>query len=458
MFIWNNRKLAKALDIDIPYSFNTNILQFNSKDVKPGDLFIALKGNNGDGHDYVQDALHRGASAVIVNENFNNFFKNKIILVPDTYQALLKLAHYKRSSSNAKFIGITGSVGKTTTKEMMKHVISSLGNVFASRYSFNNYLGISLDLASLHQSTEFAIFEMGMSMTGEIAVLSKLVKPDIAIINNIAPVHLKNFNNLEEILYSKAEIFIGLSGKKTAIISHDIEEYDKLYNLLKETGITEIYTFGYHTSSSSKILSYSDDSETSKIVLDVLGKKINVVSKLVGPKKATNIAVVLLLCDLLNFDLQNISEKLASFDYVQRRGNIIYINDGKKVYSIIDESYNSSPVTLQEALLRLKNKKAKNKIAILGDMKELGIDSDKYHLDVLPWLLDAKVDKVVTIGELMKNLYKKLPMDKIHFDSVDQSLNSIDDMISDQDVVLCKGSRSMRLYHIVKYLSKKNVI
>ena len=205
--IWTSKQISQALDIKFSSKNNFGILQFNSKDVTEGDIFIALKGGARDGHDFVLDAINRGAGLAIVSQDVKDVPESKVIKVENTFEALQDLAEYKRQNSKAHFIGITGSVGKTSTKEILGLVLESFGKTFISRNNFNNQIGVPINLASVSDDDEFVVIEMGMRAAGEISHLTKQVTPDIAVITSVAEGHLEFFDSVEKIADAKSEIF-----------------------------------------------------------------------------------------------------------------------------------------------------------------------------------------------------------------------------------------------------------
>jgi UDP-N-acetylmuramoyl-tripeptide--D-alanyl-D-alanine ligase len=242
MNLWNKESLSGALNIKTNIEYSANRIEFNSENVQPGDLFIAVKGAR-DGHLFVQDALNKGASCAIVEYHPEGCDISRLVLVQSCLDALNNLAEYNRSRLKAKIIAITGSVGKTSTKEAFSLALEGFGNVFSGRGNFNNHLGLPINMASIPLDTDYVILELGMNHAGEIRYLSKMLKPDVAIITKIAPAHLAFFNSVKDIAKAKSEIFEGLSQNGVAIFNKDDEYCDIMYQeALKYTN--NIRTFG----------------------------------------------------------------------------------------------------------------------------------------------------------------------------------------------------------------------
>ena len=454
MIIWTSKKLQDVLKVDVPSDINSNIVQFNSKDVKPGDLFIALKGN-GDGHDYVTDAIeNRNAAVAIVHqEKYRKKYPDKTILVKDTYQALIKLAGYKRLRSKAKFIAITGSIGKTTTKSILGFFLSRISNCFVSRGNFNNYLGVAINLASISLDAEYAVFEIGMNNPGEIAVLSKFIKPDIAIITNIEPVHLGNFNSINEIAYEKSEIFSYMGNNGIAILNINNSYFKLLQSKFLQGKNRKIFSFGFSKNADATISQYEVKNAKSKIILSIMKQNLIINTFLIGKHNAINILSASLAFYILTKKLEISS--IENFKPLKGRGQVLNIRSNKVI--LIDESYNASPEATKSALMNLTYySNIKRKIAILGDMLELGDKEIYYHKELANYIkVNKLVTKVITVGKLSAFTYNKLPL-KLrmhHFDTTTLLLEKINEIINDGDLILCKASFGMKFNNIISYLT-----
>lgn len=449
--IWNSKTLSDALGMAILPSIICNEVQFNSKDVKKGDLFIALQGNK-DGHDYIQDAINKGANAVIISKQVDIADKNKIILVDDCFKALKKMALYKRNNSKAKFIAITGSVGKTSTKEALKTLLSKNTNVFASRGNFNNKLGMLINLASMPDDIEFAIFELGMNHKGEIRELVQILKPNIAMITNISEAHLEFFNSLEDIAEAKCEIFESFSENDIAIINADTNCYDKMLSILKNLSITNIYNFGTASSkTSAELILYETLDDQIHLKYNINNKIIEVAIPFIPKHFAENYVGVLLIISLLNKDLSKVANYLADIRLTKGRGEIITIENSQ----VICDYYNASPQSMKASLKYLKQLSAENKTAIIGDMLELGQNSERLHKELVSCILDAGCSKVFLVGTYTKYIYDLLPLEivKKYFENVDELITHTKDLFKHNELILIKGSRGIKLDKIISSLA-----
>ncbi|MFV0251473.1 MAG: UDP-N-acetylmuramoyl-tripeptide--D-alanyl-D-alanine ligase [Rickettsia aeschlimannii] len=446
--IWNSKTLSAALGITISNSINCNEVQFNSKDVKKDDLFIALQGNR-DGHDYVLDAIDKGAAAVIISKRVEINDKDKIILVDDCFEALQKMALYKRENSKAKFIAITGSVGKTSTKEALKVLLQHDFLVFASRGNFNNKLGMLINLASMADDTEYAIFELGMNHKGEIRELVQILKPNIAMITNISEVHLEFFNSLEEIAEAKCEIFANFSKNDIAVINADTNCYNKILSILKNLSITDIHSFGRSSKTLAELILYENLGEQVYLKYKINNKVLDVTIPFIPRHFTENYTGVLLIIDILGKDIEIAANHLANISPTKGRGEIINIQNCR----VICDYYNASPQSMKAALEYLKQVPAENKTAIIGDMLELGENSKRLHEKLVQYILDAACSKVYLVGVNTKYIDDLLPskIAKKYFKNVDELITHITNLFEGNELILIKGSRGVKLDKIVDY-------
>lgn len=446
--IWNSKTLSAVLGITISNSINCNEVQFNSKDVKKGNLFIALQGNR-DGHDYVLDAIDKGAAAVIISKRVEINDKDKIILVDDCFEALQKMALYKRENSKAKFIAITGSVGKTSTKEALKVLLQHDCLVFASRGNFNNKLGMLINLASMADDTEYAIFELGMNHKGEIRELVQILKPHIAMITNISEAHLEFFNSLEEIAEAKCEIFANFSKNDIAVINADTNCYNKILSILKNLSITDIHSFGRSAKTSAELILYENLGEQVYLKYKINNKVLDVTIPFIPRHFTENYTGVLLIIDILGKDIEIAANHLANISPTKGRGEIINIQNCR----VICDYYNASPQSMKAALEYLKQVPAENKTAIIGDMLELGENAKRLHEKLVQYILDAACSKVYLVGVNTKYIDDLLPskIAKKYFKNVDELITHITDLFEGNELILIKGSRGVKLDKIVDY-------
>jgi UDP-N-acetylmuramoyl-tripeptide--D-alanyl-D-alanine ligase len=454
---WNKKDLSLVLNQEI--NFEANDIQFNSKEVKAGDLFIALKGNT-DGHNYIKDALNNGANFAVATykpDGLSGSDLEKIILVDDTYQTLLDLANFRRKQSTATFIAITGSCGKTSTKHHLANILSNFGNTFASKASFNNHLGVPLTIASIPPDCKYVVTEVGTNNAGEIKPLAQLIKPDIAIITGVLPSHIGNFGSLKEIAHEKGQIFQGLINQSsTAIINKG--DNAEIFQILKQSaalsGIKNIITFGDELSSDCALLDYQlINNNSARLKFKIGGMMHECQTHLIGKHNAINLLSIVLVSCCLDLNLEKVMSLIEKCEPIDGRGKVLPINKFDTHFELIDDSYNANPGSVKAALENLASLDSNQKVAILSDMRELGGDEIKYHLDIEPYLKTAGVYKFVAVGELMKHLYDKVDgVEKYYFADFQALIDQISSIIKNKDLILFKGSNGTKLHKVVEYL------
>jgi UDP-N-acetylmuramoyl-tripeptide--D-alanyl-D-alanine ligase len=425
-------------------------VEIDSRKVQAGDIYVAIRGARFDGHDFVADAFSRGAIAAIVERKLD--IAGNQLIVTDCFKALDGLAKYNRTRSKARIIGVTGSVGKTTTKEMLRLALSTHGKTYATTGNYNNHIGTPLNLANLPLDAEFAVFEMGMNHAGEIAHLTKMVRPHIALISCVEAVHLEYFSSVEEIAKAKAEIFEGLEYNGTAIINAD-------QNYFHDIKFPKI-TFGANDKADCRLLSYKTDASGALVSAEIFGEKIDYKIAAMGKHVAVISLSVLAVCHALGLDMQKSADALAEFAEVEGRGRVEIIKFTGADILLINDSYNASPASMRAAFAKanevwLAHGSKGRKVAMLGDMLELGKKSATLHSGLAEKLITQGFDKVYTAGSLMKNLYDAIPekMRGGHAASADELLEII--KLHVDDVVLIKGSHGSKIYQVADSLLAK---
>ncbi|MEK7801726.1 MAG: UDP-N-acetylmuramoyl-tripeptide--D-alanyl-D-alanine ligase [Pseudomonadota bacterium] len=422
----------------------------DSREVKKGDLFIAIKGEKTDGHLFVEMALKNGAVAAIVDHVPSGIDPKKILIVKDTFVALQSLGCAARARTAAKIIGVTGSVGKTGTKEMLVHVFEKLGKTHGSIKSYNNHFGVPLSLARMSAGNDFGVFEMGMDHANEILPLTKMVRPHIAIITTIATSHIENFSDgIEGIARAKAEIFAGLDEHGIVIVNHDNPEYDFLMAEAKKNNINKIFSFGQHKEADARIINLIAASNGVRVNAKILGEECIFTLKDAGEHNAMNALSVLLAFKLMGGNMSDAVIALGDMEPPVGRGKREYLNIGdvNNPVTLIDECYNaSSSITMHAAfkvLALIDPGRGGRRIAILGDMYEQGKDAAAIHRELAMPLQAAGIDLVYTCGPLMRNLYDALPEKKrgMHSNESQELAKIVPDVLVPGDVVMVKGSR-----------------
>lgn len=463
MNIWDAKsaQLATGGKLIGPDDWNVSSISIDSRTTRKGDLFIALRGNKADGHDYIREAFLKGAAAVMVERLPDNFPKiSPVLMVDDCIKALEDLAQYRRAESKAKIIAVTGSVGKTSTKEMLNIVFSSFGMTHATLGNNNNEIGVPLSLAKMPLDTEFGIFEIGMNHPGEIAPLAKMVQPHVAIITNIAENHIEFFHNQEGIAVEKASIFEGLQEKGTAIINQDSEFFKLMRKTAKENGAKEVTSFGEEFESDIRLVSHDSSASGGVVHAKVGFDEISYHISARGKHMAINSLAVLAAVEASGNNAKQAAEALSSFSAQKGRGQILNIErKGGKVL-IIDESYNASPVSVKAALSNLGDLQVEGrKIAVIGDMLELGEKSEAMHRALVNDIIHDGIDLVYTVGEMSEKIFLGLPQEIQGFaaKTVDELTPIIDKEIQPKDALLVKASNGIGLAKLIEEISKSSL-
>jgi len=457
--IWTAKEASQALDIACVSDWNATGVSIDSRTVEKGDLFIALKGDQGDGHDYIQKAFDNGAVAAVVSKKIESIDFDKLLIVDDTLIALNQLGIAARKRTSAKIIAITGSVGKTGTKELMQAALLPHGETHASVKSYNNHWGVPLSLARMHAGTDFGVFEIGMNHANEITPLSKMVQPDVAIITTIAPVHIENFENgIEGVVKAKSEIFDGMKTDAVAILNNDHAHYNSLEKNAVDQGL-KVYSCGEDDQSNSKLLSILEAANGTRSEADIMGEKINFSLQIAGRHIALNSLLVFSTLKVLGLDLARSIDTLSRQEPVVGRGRreVLDVGERDNPITLIDESYNASPTAMEAAfkvLALIDPGRGGRRIAVLGDMLELGKNSNQMHADLALPLKAANVDLVYTCGKRMKKLYDNLPANQqgAHKDSSQELAQIVPDVLIPGDVVMVKGSLGSKMSLVVEAL------
>lgn len=459
MIIWTAQDAQKATGCKLlgAQDWEAMSICIDSRLVKKGDLFVALKGTKTDGHDYIREAFLKGAAAVMVErvpQNFSQF--SPIMLVDNCIDALYGLALYRRIESTARIIAVTGSVGKTSTKDMLNIAFSHFGLTHYSFGNNNNEIGAPLSMARMPKDSEFGIFELGMNHSGEISPLSKLVRPSIAIITTVAEVHIENFRSLQDIAAAKAEIFDGMDRDGTAILNTDNEFFEFLFRKARAKKLRTI-TFGESENADIRLIDHKDKLKKSFIHASIMGKEIGFEISARGKHMALNALAALAAIDAAGLDIEEAAASLAAFSASAGRGQISHIKIDDKNVTLIDDSYNASPLSMRTAIESLGAIETKGRrIAVIGDMLELGEKSLALHLALESDILRNHIDKVFTLGENSRQLLERLPK-KIQgeaFSTIDPIIDALKPELKNDDVVLIKSSHGTGLYKLADKLTK----
>jgi len=427
-------------------------VSIDSRTIAPGDLFVALAGPNHDGHDHVDKAFQAGASAALVHREPSNT-NGPWVKVDDTTTGLERLGHASRARSTARIVAVTGSVGKTGTKEMLRLSLSDQGPTHATLGNLNNQLGAPLSLARMPRDTAYGVFELGMNHSGELTPLTRMVRPHVAVITTIEMVHSEFFADTAAIADAKAEIFLGVETGGIAILPHDSPQYGRLRRQAKDAGITDVRTFGSHIESHARLLDFSLNAESTSVLALFNDIPISYTLGAVGRHWAHNSLAVLLAVEALGGDPLKAAKSLADLTPPKGRGSR-FVVDG---IHVIDESYNASPASMTAAIAALGAVKGSRRIAVLGDMLELGKQSPALHAGLSDPLSTWGIDLVFTAGPLMAELHKILPpsMQGAHAENSDAVIAPLLAALRPGDVVMIKGSAGSRMSRVVDALRAK---
>jgi UDP-N-acetylmuramoyl-tripeptide--D-alanyl-D-alanine ligase len=463
-FLWTSLglvgPLAARVSGSVPRGGATGI-SIDTRTLEKGDLFFAVKGPSSDGHDYAGAAFEKGAFAAVVDEAHAEALRplGPLYVVSDVLPALERLGAAARARSPARIVAVTGSAGKTSTKEALRLVLTQAGASHASVASYNNHWGVPLTLARMPKHTSFGIYEIGMSHQGEITPLSSMVRPHVAIITTIAPVHLEYFESLDDIADAKAEIFSGLVRGGVAILNRDIAEYERLLDHAKASPAGHAASFGEHEKADAKLVSVTLGADHSIVQAEVYGDRLTYRLGAPGRHLAMNSLAVLLAAKAFGVELELAAGTLAFFSAQPGRGERLRLSAKNGPFTLIDESYNANPASVRAAIalagaLPLPGKG--RRIAVLGDMLELGRNAAAMHAGLASDAVANDIDLVFAAGPLMKHLFEALPghLQGAWRDRASDLASAVAAAVQAGDLVLIKGSNASRMSAIVDALKE----
>lgn len=438
-------------------------ISIDSRTVASGDLFVAIKGDQFDGHAFVDAALDAGAAAALVSAGQADAMqvpKGGLIVVDDSYDGLYDLARAARARATGKMLAITGSVGKTSTKETFRLILSAFGKTHAPVKSFNNHWGVPLTLCRMPRDTDFGVFEIGMNNANEITPLSKLVQPHVAMITTVAPVHLENLGSLDAIAAAKAEIFDGLLGGGTAVIHGDIEHSTFLKDRASAAGASKVMIFGHGAGGDAELMQVALLPDCSTVEAKIAGQTLTYKVGAPGEHLVINSLGVLAVCSALGLDLAKAGMALANMEQPDGRGRKHVIDTPGDAITLLDESYNANPASVKAALKvlsRLPTGQRGRRIAVLGDMLELGDEASAMHGALVYDLTALGVEKVYACGPLMKALWRVLPMEKrgAYAETSDGLREPLLSDLAPGDAVMIKGSLGSKMGPLVDLILQR---
>jgi UDP-N-acetylmuramoyl-tripeptide--D-alanyl-D-alanine ligase len=462
--IWSGADAAHAMEAASPGPMPGRIrgISIDTRTIRRDELFFAIRGEARDGHDFVGMALEKGAAGAVVAAGREAEFAGKgpLLVVPDVLKALEQLGGAARARSRAAVVAVTGSVGKTSTKEQLRQVFGAQGVTHASAASYNNHWGVPLTLARMPREARFGVFEIGMSNPFEILALTAMVRPHAAIVTTVEPVHLAQFNALEGIADAKGEIFQGLLPGGTAILNRDNAHFARLKAHAAASPAGRIITFGEHEEADVRLVRIAMTADVSAIEANVCGRSVTYRVGTPGRHMALNSLAVLAAVQALGGDLALAAIALGQFEAVSGRGQRSELATPDGAFMLLDESYNANPASVRASLALLGQMSVGfrgRRIAVLGDMLELGPGGPQMHKALAAAIDEHQTDLVFACGPLMKNLWDALPMASrgAYAGTSAELEDSVLSAVRAGDAVMVKGSLGSRMGPIVTALKKR---
>ena len=464
--LWTSADIEAATGGRASAPFEVSGVTFDSREAGAGDLFVAMPGTVSDGHDFVDQAFGQGAVAALVSRSVSG----QHVLVPDVAEALTALAVTARRRTGATVIGVTGSVGKTSTKEALAAALerSRKGPVHRSVKSYNNHTGVPLSLARMPQDTRFAVLEMGMNHAGEIAGLTRLVRPNVALVTAIASAHIEQLGSMEAIADAKGEIFQGLEEEGIAVIPEDSPYRDRLVRSARDHADRTI-TFGRSADADVATMAAArSDDGGSLVTARLVDSELTFTLSQRGEHWISNALAVLAVVEAVGGDLAAAGLALADLGGLKGRGERHQVKvdggvDGQGWALLIDESYNANPASMAATLASLGSEQLTGRrIAVLGPMRELGPQAEAMHIALAGPVRDAKVERLVLVGEEMRGLAAALAdgpggeIESVIVDNVEQATRLVQTILGPGDVVLVKASNTVGLAALVDRVAGAN--
>ena len=462
--LWTVDQMADAMRAERANALPASVtgISIDSRTIAPGQVFFAIAGDRHDGHAFVTAALDKSAGlAVVAAEKRAALPANApLLVVADVLEALRDLARAARSRSNAKIAAITGSVGKTSTKEALRLALRADGETHASSASFNNHWGVPLSLARMPETARYGVFEIGMSHTGEITPLTRLVRPHVAVVTAVEPVHLEFFDGIAGIADAKAEIFLGVEPGGTAVINRDNPYFARLKRRATQAGIAHIVGFGEHARAQARLIKCVAQPDGSAVEAEILGNRVAYRIGAPGRHLVLNSLAVLATASLLGADLALGALALAQQTPAPGRGVRMPIEVPGGTALLIDESYNANPTSMRAALALLGDAPLGprgRRVAVLGDMLELGPAGADLHRELATPIDAHAIDLVFCAGPLMAALWEALPADRrgAYAATAEDLEAEVAGALRAGDAIMVKGSLGSRMGPIVKSLARR---
>lgn len=437
-------------------------VSIDTRTLEKGDLFVALEGESRDGHDFIRMAFEKGAGAALVSHHRAAEFSDAgpLLAVPDVLDGLRQIGMAARARSSAKIAAVTGSVGKTGTKEALRTVLSEQAVTHASVASYNNHFGVPLTLARMPESARYGVFEIGMNHAGEIEPLTRMVKPHVALITTVEAVHLEFFSSVAAIADAKAEIFAGLLPQGVAVLNRDNPFFERLEALAQASPVGQIIGFGAHEKAEIRLVDLTLLPDGSDVVVDYFGRRLSYRIQSPGRHIALNSLGILGVAGALGADVDRVAASLVHVRPPEGRGARLVLGEAGHAMTLLDESYNANPAAVRAALSILSATPVGaggRRIAVLGDMRELGEQSAALHAGLAPDVVANGVDVVLACGPFMKALWDDIPPALRGAYAPDSAAleAALLDTVRPGDAVMIKGSFGSRMGLLVAALKDR---
>jgi len=451
--LWTSDEVAQALGAAIAVPFEANGVTFDSRAVGKGDLFFALKGETTDGHGFVAEAMKRGAAAAVVSRDVENA-SGTLIRVPDSLKALEGLGRAARRRSKARIASVTGSVGKTSTKDALRAMLSAQAPTSASTASFNNHVGVPISLARLPREARYGVFEIGMNHRGEIEPLARQVEAHVGVVTNVGPVHIGFMGSEEAIADEKACLFAGMAQGAVAVLNRDSRHYERLAGHARRFGVSRIVSFGRSEAADAQLLSCGLQDSGSDVVALIHGRRIEYRLGAAGEHWVLNSIAALAVVEALGADVVQAAASLAGVSASPGRGARRVLKFGDGTVELLDESYNANPVSVRAMLAilaRTEPAKGGRRLLVLGDMRELGEGADAYHAGLADAVSASGATQVFLCGPHMEALWRKLePAQRgVHRPDSMALAGEVAAALQAGDVIAVKGSLGSKMKIVV---------
>lgn len=466
--LWTNQEITTALSLpDESLTWSATGVSIDTRTLRPGDVYVAIKGETHDGHAFVAEAFQKGAVAAIVNHLVIRDAPFPQLVVGDTLKALAQLGTFARQRTKATIIAVTGSVGKTSVKELLRHTLGAFGATFASPASYNNHWGVPLSLACMPRDTAYGVFEIGMNHRGEIAPLASLARPHIGVITAIADAHIGYMQSRQAIAEEKADIFSSSPAPRLAIINRDIPEFDWIQGRIATFGVSQILGFGKSAKAAVRLVTYQPDPTGLKgmVTAHVGGQDVTYVLPQPGEHAAMNSLTALALGEALGLDRGQLVAQLETFSAIQGRGKQYRIPLSGGEILLIDDAYNANLASMHAGLSVLASipvHSTGRRLAILGEMLELGNQAESQHQQLMEAVLSHPVDLIFAAGgSIMETAFEKnIPPERAggYACTVEALTPLVMGALRPGDVVFIKGSKGSRVSRIVDLLVAQGMV